>query len=246
MASPALGRLRAIGPDDRIAIVDHLDELRLRIIVSLAALGAAFAFSIWQNRQLLEVVNQPLGGKQPLTLGVTEPFMTTIMVAGYAALLLALPVILWQLYAFVLPAFSQTERRVALPLLLLIPVLFLVGAAFAFLIVIPAALQFLLQFNADEFQTEIRAREYYGFVTQTVLAVGLVFQVPVGILVLSRLGIVTPELLRKNRRFAIVGSAVLAMLLPGVDPVTMLIETVPLLVLYEISILLAAAFGRPR
>lgn len=246
MASPALGRLRAIGPDDRIAIVDHLDELRLRIIVSLAALGAAFAFSIWQNRQLLEVVNQPLGGKQPLTLGVTEPFMTTIMVAGYAALLLALPVILWQLYAFVLPAFSQTERRVALPLLLLIPVLFLVGAAFAFLIVIPAALQFLLQFNADEFQTEIRAREYYGFVTQTVLAVGLVFQVPVGILVLSRLGIVTPELLRKNRRFAIVGCAVLAMLLPGVDPVTMLIETVPLLVLYEISILLAAAFGRPR
>lgn len=236
-------RFRPVAHDDQLAVVDHLDELRFRIIVSLSAFGVALALCLWQNNWLLQIVNTPLNGKQPVTLGVGEAFTTTLTVSAYAAIVLALPVVLWQLYAFILPAFAPTERRVAKPLLLMVPVLFLIGATFSFYVVIPAALKFLLNFNASEFNLEIRAREYYGFFAQTLIAGGLLFQVPVGVLALTRLGLITPDLMRRNRRYAIVAAAVVAMLLPGVDPVTMLIETVPLIVLYELSIVLASVFG---
>jgi sec-independent protein translocase protein TatC len=158
---------------------------------------------------------------------------------------IALPVLVYQLYAFILPAFSRAERRVAVPLMLMIPFLFVGGVVFGYFVVLPPALKFLLNFNEHDFNVQIRAREYYSFVSLTLVSCGILFQVPVGILALSRLGVVTPAQLRKNRRYAYLVCAVLAALLPSVDPVSMLIETVPLVVLYELSILLASAFGRP-
>jgi sec-independent protein translocase protein TatC len=199
----------------------------------------------WQNHQLLHWLNKPLHGKQPLTLGVAEGFTTTLTVVAYAALVLSLPVLLYQLYAYVLPAFTPTEARVARPLLLMVPVLFVGGAAFGYFLVLPAATKFLLHFNADEFNTQIRARDYYYFVTTTLLACGLVFQMPVIILALVRLGITDARKLAKNRRYAILVCAVVAAALPGVDPVSMLLEMLPLVVLYELSILLARVFARP-
>jgi sec-independent protein translocase protein TatC len=128
---------------------------------------------------------------------------------------------------------------------LLVPVLFIAGAAFAYIVVMPAALKFLLGFNASEFDIEVRASEYYGFFCLTVISVGLLFQIPVGTLAVTRLGIVTPEQLGRNRRYAVLVIAVAAMLLPGTDPVTMLISMAPLYGLFELSLLLARAFGRP-
>jgi sec-independent protein translocase protein TatC len=154
-------------------------------------------------------------------------------------------VILYQLYAFLLPAFSPTERRVALPLLLLVPVLFITGVVFCYFVVLTPALDFLLNFNADEFNTQVRARDYYSFVTLLMLAMGLGFQIPVGIVAACRLGVTSPEKLRKGRRYAIVAIAVLASLLPTLDPVTLLLEMVPLIALYELSIWLASVLGRP-
>jgi sec-independent protein translocase protein TatC len=238
-------KIRPVGHDDRLSLVEHLDELRTRIILSLIAFGVALGLCFWQNHLILRIVNDPLNGRKPLTLGVAEPFLTTFTVSAYAAILISLPVILYQLYAFILPAFTPGERRVALPLLMMVPFLFIAGVVFGYYVVLPAALKFLLHFNTDQFRVEIRARDYYGFVSMTLIACGLLFQIPVGILGLNRLGIVTPRQLRKNRRYAILVIAVLAMLLPGVDPVTMLIEMVPMIVLYELSILLAVAFGRP-
>jgi sec-independent protein translocase protein TatC len=239
-------RLRPISHEERLTVVDHLDELRARIIVALLALGAAFALTTWQNHLVLEVVNRPLpAGVEPLTFGVTEPFLTTITNSLYAALLLALPVILYQAYAFILPAFSPTERRVALPLLLLVPVLFVAGVAFCYFVVLPPAIKFLLNFNASEFNTQVRARDYYSFVTLTLIALGLAFQVPVAILALVRLEVVSVKALRRNRRYAVLVIAILAALLPTIDPVTLLLEMVPLILLYELSILVAQAFGRP-
>lgn len=238
-------RIRPVGHEDRLTLVDHLDELRTRIILSLVAFGVALALCFWQNHLILRIVNDPLNGRKPLTLGVAEPFTTTFTLSAYAALLIALPVVLYQVYAFVLPAFTPGERHVALPLLLMVPFLFIAGVVFGYYVVLPAALKFLLHFNTDQFRVEIRARDYYSFVSMTLVACGLLFQIPVGILGLNRLGIVTPRQLRKNRRYAILVIAVLAMLLPGVDPVSMLIEMVPMIVLYELSILLAVAFGRP-
>jgi sec-independent protein translocase protein TatC len=129
---------------------------------------------------------------------------------------------------------------------LLVPILFVGGAIFAYYVVMPAALSFLLNFNADQFQTELRAKDYYSFAALTMASVGILFQVPVGVLALTRLGIVTPQQLRAKRRYAYLGCTVLAALLPGVDPVTMIIETIPLLLLYEGSVLLASLLGHAR
>ena len=239
-------RIKPIEHEDRLSIVEHLDELRTRLVICAFVFGIAFGLCFWQNHFLLEIANDPLGAnREPITLSPAEAFTTTMTVSAYFALLISLPVILYQLYAFVLPAFTPGERKVATPLLLLVPVLFTAGVTFGYFIVIPAALDFLLDFNADEFQNEIRARDYYGFLALTLISIGGMFQIPVGVLAAVRIGLVTPEKLRKNRRYAIVIIAVGAMLLPGVDPVTMLIEMVPLLVLFELSILLASLFGKP-
>jgi sec-independent protein translocase protein TatC len=236
-------KVRPIGHEDRLSLVEHLDELRTRIIIAIAAFGVALGLCFWQNHFLLDIVNDPLGKRVPITLGVAEPFLTTLTVAAYGAILIAMPVILYELYAFVLPAFSPTERRVAMPLLLMVPFLFIAGVAFAYFVVIPAALKFLLHFNESQFNLEIRARDYYSFFSLTLLSVGLVFQLPVFILGLVRMQITTPANLRKNRRYAFLVCAVVAAALPGVDPVSMLIEMVPLVLLYEVSIVLASVFG---
>jgi sec-independent protein translocase protein TatC len=239
-------RIRPISYDDRLSVVDHLTELRSRLVLSLVAFVVAFALTSWQNHEVLEIVNRPLpDGVKPITLGPAEGFYSTITNSAYAALLLAMPVILYQLYAFILPAFSKAERRVALPLLLMIPVLFITGVAFCYFVVLDPALEFLLNFNADEFRTEVRARDYYSFVTMLMLAMGVGFQIPVGLLAASRLGIVTPEKLARGRRYAIVGIAVVAALLPTIDPVSLMLEMIPLMALYELSIWLCKAFGRP-
>jgi sec-independent protein translocase protein TatC len=240
-------RVKAVSHEDRLTLVEHLDELRSRLIVCIAVFGAALALCFWQNHLLLEIASGPLPDDHSrlITFGITEPFTTTLTVSAYGAVVLALPFVLYQLYAYVLPAFSQTERRVVLPILLLFPLLFLAGIAFAYFVVMPAAVDFLLSFNDTQFNVQVRARDYYGFFSMTVLACGLVFQMPLAILAVTRLGIVSVEQLRANRRYAYLACAVLAAALPGVDPVSMLIEMVPLLVLYELSILLARAFGRP-
>ena len=240
-------RVKAVSHEDRLSLVEHLDELRARLIVCILVFGVALALCFWQNNLLLDIAQGPLPDDrdQLITFGVTEPFTTTLTVSAYGALILALPIVLWQLYAYILPAFSQTERRVVLPILLLFPLLFIAGLAFAYFIVIPAALSFLLDFNDDQFNTQLRAREYYGFFAMTELALGLMFQLPLAIIAVTRLGIVRVEQLTENRRYAYLVIAILAAALPGVDPITMLIEMVPLLVLFELSILLARVLGRP-
>lgn len=241
-----MARFKPVAHEDQLSLVEHLDELRSRVLVSIAALVPALALCGWQNGLLIEILNRPLPrGQEPITLSPTEPFLTTATLVVYAALLIALPVILYQAYAFVLPAFAKEERRVALPLMIAAPVLFVAGVLFAYFVVLPPAIAVLLAFNADEFNTQLRAREYYGFASLTLISLGILFQVPIGVLAATRLGIVTPDQLRRGRRYAILGIAVLAALLPTIDPVTMILEMLPLIVLYELSILVARAFGGP-
>jgi sec-independent protein translocase protein TatC len=241
-------RIRPVSHEDRLSLVEHLDELRTRLIVSAAAFGVALALCFWQNHLLLEIASGPLPSdhKQLLTFGVTEPFTTTLTVAAYGAIIISLPVLIYQAYAYVLPAFSDSERRVALPIMLMAPLLFLAGVAFAYFVVMPAAVKFLLNFNDSQFNVQVRARDYYGFFSMTMLAGGIVFQMPLAILAVTRLGIVSVAQLSANRRYAYLAIALIAAALPGIDPISMLIEMVPLLALYELSILLARAFDRPR
>jgi len=241
-----VARIRAAKFDEQLTLVEHLDELRTRIVVSVAVLVVAIGLCFWQNHLLLDIANKPLpGNKKPITFGVTEPFMTTFKVSVYAGIMLALPILLYQVYAFALPALRPTEKRLVLPFLLLIPTLFITGVVFSYYVVVPAAIHFLLNFNSDQFNVQVRASEYYGFFITTLMTLGIVFQVPVGIVAVTRLGIVTPRQLSQNRRYAYLILSIVAMLLPGTDPVTMLVELVPLLVLYELSIVLARLFGTP-
>ena len=239
-------RIRPISHEDRLSVIDHLDELRSRLIISLIAFCVAWAFTMWQNDLVLEIMNAPLpNGQHPITLGPAEAFTTTLMNAAYFAVIIAAPVVLYELYAFILPAFSPSERRVATPLLILVPVLFITGVVFCYFVVLGPALHFLLNFNSDEFNTQVRAKDYYSFVSLVMIAMGLGFQIPVGVLAACKIGITNAEKLRRNRRYAIVVIVVLASLLPTLDPVTLMLESLPFYLLYELSILMASRWGRP-
>jgi sec-independent protein translocase protein TatC len=309
--------LRPVGHEERLTLVGHLEELRKRLIICVAALAVTFSVCYWQNDRVLQILNKPLETKEqndssksggdpleqqarfsklqkqayetqarfleslsasdleltpgqarlraeavtaaraaaagvpkdtesnPITLGVTEPFTQTISVALYAAILLALPLILYQLYAFLIPAFTPGERKVAIPIMALVPFLFLAGLAFGYFVVLERAIAFLQNFNDDNFDILVQASTYYKFVILFLGAIGLLFQIPVAVLAVTRLGILSTQQLRKGRGYAILGIAVLAAVAtPTPDPVTMTLAMGPLILLYEASILLARWLDR--
>lgn len=192
--------------------------------------------------ELAKIPKKPTGNT-PVTLGIYEPFTTTLTVCLYFALVFSLPIILFELYGFVLPAFSVSERRAILPLVAAVPFLFAAGVAFGYVVVLPAAVRFLQNFNSSQFNVFVQAGQYYEFVATILLAMGLAFQAPVAVLGAVRAGLVTPRQLRKGRRYALLVCAAIAAFLPG-DAVTLVLETVPLYVLYEASILIAALVVR--
>src|SRR5689334_9364609 len=169
-------RVRPVSHEDQLTLVEHLDELRHRLIVSLAVFGVALAICFWQSSTLLDIASDPLPTQHQrlLTFGVTEPFTTTVTVAAYGAIILAMPVLIYQLYAYILPAFSDAERRNLMPILLLAPILFLAGVAFAYFIVMPPAVNFLLGVNESQFEVQVRARDYYSFFSTTMLVGGII------------------------------------------------------------------------
>jgi sec-independent protein translocase protein TatC len=243
-----LAKLKPVQHDEQLSLVDHLDELRSRIIFTLIAVAVIFGVCFWQSSVILDIASAPLpeANQDLLVLAPTEAFMTTVTVCAYAAIIVSAPLISYQLFAYILPAFSPRERKVIVPLVVAIPLLFLLGVVFAYFVILPAAINFLLNFGGNSFNTELRAREYYSFFSTTLLAGGVVFQMPVIILALVKLRIVSVKQLRSNRRYAYLMIAVIAAALPGVDPLSMLIEMVPLLLLYELSIFLARGFGRNK
>jgi sec-independent protein translocase protein TatC len=181
---------------------------------------------------------------KPITIGVAEPFTITLTVAAYFALLFGLPVIIYEGYAFVIPALTPHERRVALPVMAVAPALFALGAVFSYLVVLPPAIHFLQGYNHDSFDVLIQARQYYTFEIFTMLGVGLAFQLPLGLLALQQLGVINSSTLTRQWRYAVVIIAVIAAAMPGADPVTTGLETLPLVLLYLASIVLLKIVDR--
>jgi sec-independent protein translocase protein TatC len=219
-----------------LAQSDNLSPVQQRQLTLAAAQVAAAAAAL--PRTTPERV--------PITTGVGEPFTVTLTVAAYFALLFSLPVLLYQAYAFILPAFSPRERRLAMPMMLMVPALFLAGVAFGYFLVLPPAISFLQNFNDTNFDVLIQAKDYYRFSMLALLSTGLIFQLPVGLLAVNAVGIVSAKQLRSSWRYAIVAIAITAAVLPGVDPVTTSILMVPLLLLYGLSILLLTFADRRR
>ena len=186
----------------------------------------------------------PPEGDRPVTLGIGEPFTTTVTVSLVFALILTLPILLGQMYGFLMPAFEPHQRQRMWPLLAAIPGLFVVGVMFGYFIVLPATVHFLQNFNSAQFNALVQASQYYKFAATTLLAMGLLFEVPVVILLVTRAGLISARQLRRRRRYALAACVAVAALLPG-DATTMLLETVPLYLLFEFS-LVVATFAERR
>jgi sec-independent protein translocase protein TatC len=232
---PSLPRRLAHG--DRVTLVEHLDELRSRLIIVLIAIGIGFALAFAFQDHVLAWLREPLPDDKTLTtFGVTEPFFTSVKVSFYAGFAFALPVILWQVWSFLAPAFEEHSQRIVAVFVLLATVLFVGGLLFAYYIVFPRALDFLTNYQEEFFDIEIRASYYFSFVSLGILGIALVFELPIFVLALVRLGVLTSATLRRNRRIGYVVVVTVAILLPTVDPVSLAFETLPLLLLFEASI----------
>jgi sec-independent protein translocase protein TatC len=236
---------RRLAHDESVTVVEHLDEFRSRLLISLGAVAVAFAVAYIFQHEILEWLAGPLPGDRKLvTFGVTEPFFTTIKVVLITAIALALPVLLWQLWSFLAPAFEEHAQRIVGVFVAIASALFACGVAFGYYVILPRALDFLTTYNDDLFQIEVRASYYYSFVAYSLLAIGLIFNLPIFMLALVRLGVLTSATIRRNRRIGIALVVIGAALLPTVDPVSLLFETVPLLLLFELSIWASVFFER--
>jgi sec-independent protein translocase protein TatC len=238
---------RRLRHGEEATLVEHLDELRNRVLVSLLAVAVAFGIAYAFNGHLLDWLREPLPPKRRddlITLGVTEPFFLSLRVSLYAALAASLPFWLWQLWSFLAPAIDEQRQRVVTVFVGFSAVLLAGGIVFAYFVILPPALDFLTNYNSDELNIQLRASSYFSFVLALLLAVGLVFELPIFVLALVRLGILTSAQLRRNRRIGYVVAVIVAVVLPTVDPVSLAFEAVPLLVLFELSIWLSVFFER--
>ena len=236
---------RRLDHGEEATLVEHLDELRARLIVALAAIIPIFLVTFAFHEQIMEWLTGPLADdKKLVTLGVTEPFTTSVKVSLIAALALALPILLWQAWAFLAPAVQPHFERIVLVFLVLATGLFITGVIFMYYVVLPRALDFLTSYDAELYDIQIRASYYYTFAAMTLVAGGLAFLMPIFVLALVRLRVLTSDRLRKNRRIAFVVLLVFAILLPTVDPVSLAFEVVPLLILFEMSIWLSVLMER--
>src|SRR5215210_658240 len=242
-----LGRIaaRRLGHGEAAPLVDHLGELRQRVFIALGALVPAFAVAFAFHSKLLEWLIAPLPDDVKLvTLGVTEPFTTAVKISLLAAFALALPVVLYQLWAFLAPAVEQHLQRLLSGFVTVATALFAGGVAFGYFVVLPRAISFLVTFDQSLYEIQVRAGYYLSFAALVLLAMGVVFELPVFILALVRLGVLSSDKLRRNRRIGYAAMVVLAVLLPSVDPVSLLFEALPLVALFEGSIWLSVAFER--
>jgi len=237
---------RRLRHGEEATLVEHLDELRQRLIVSLLALTATTTVTFVFHARLVRWLESPLPAERRhlITFGVAEPFLTSFKISLMAGIGLALPILLWQLWSFLAPAFEQNSQRTVAVFVTFATGLLVAGVAFAYGLVLPSALGFLTHYDDTLYNVQIRARDYFSFALLVLMGVGVLFELPVFVLALVRLNVLTTATLRKNRRLGYFLVFVVAVLLPGIDPVTTTLEGLPLVVLYEGTIWLAVLMER--
>ena len=238
---------RRLRHGEEATLVEHLGELRTRLIICLVALAVAFAVTFAFHGRILDWLNRPLPDdlQKPVTFSPIEPFTTSVWVSLYAALLLAIPVIFWQAWAFLAPAFEEHSQRSMATMVAFAAALGLGGVAFGYFVILPPAIHFLTNYDSSHYTILIRARDYYKFTTFVLLGVALAFEVPVFVLGLVRLRILSAAQLRSTWRYGVFVMTVIGVILPGVDPVSTILSVVPLVTLYLLAIGLAT-FLEPR
>lgn len=240
-----VGKLRSV--DDKMPFMEHLGELRVRIVRSLLALLVGLGIALPFSQKLVDYLARPVQstGNQLVFLSLTEAFWVQMKVAVIVGLFIAAPAIFWQVWAFVAPGLHTHEKKYAGPFVLIGSVLFIGGGAFALKVVTPFAIQFLLSYSRPGLQPMISIGSYVDFLLKFTVAFGLVFELPLAITLLARMGVVTPAMLAKNRKYAILGAFVAAAILtPTPDAFNQALMAGPLIILYEVGIVSARIFGR--
>lgn len=223
-----------------MSFVEHLEELRKRIIISLVALAIGTTICFIFKGPLLELLISPLDGKRLITLAPAESFMTVFKVAAYAGLIIASPVIIYQVWAFVSPGLKEHERRAVFLATGLTSLLFLGGIVFGWFLVLPRGLDFLLTYESQTFDQQLQASRYFSFVMMFLLGFGLVFELPAMVLTLARLGLVSAATMGRHRKYIYLAGAVIsAALTPGQDLFSMIAMIVPFILLFEVSVLIS-------
>jgi sec-independent protein translocase protein TatC len=234
---------------DKMPFMEHLGELRVRIQRSLIGLLIGLGIALPFSQKIVDYLARPVqaGGHNLVFLALTEAFWVQMKVAVIVGLFIAAPVILWQIWAFVAPGLHEHERKYAAPFVLIGSLLFVGGGAFSLKIVTPYAINFLLSYGRPGLQPMISIGSYIDFLLKFTVAFGLVFELPLALTLLSRMGVVTPAVLAKNRKYAILGSFVAAAVLtPTPDAFNQALMAGPLIILYEVGIISARIFGRRR
>jgi len=229
---------RKLGHGEEASLVEHLEELRQRLFVCIGSVLVGFVVAYVFHRHLIHWLELalPKGHRKLTTLTIGEPFMTSLWLSLYAGFLLALPIVIWQAWAFFLPAFDKSHERMLRVFVFIATLMMLIGVAFGYWIALPRASHFLANYDSSQYTSFIRARDYIGFAAKVLVAMAIVFELPLFVIGLTRIGIVETRTLRRSRKIGYFVVCIIGVLLPGVDPVTTTIETVPLLVLYEASI----------
>jgi sec-independent protein translocase protein TatC len=242
---------RRLDHGEEASLVEHLDELRQRLFIMLGAVIVGVVVGFVLHRRLINLLMKTLPhdklakqGDKLITLTPGEPFMTSLWVAIYFGLVLALPIIFWQIWSFFVPAFDREHSKLIKYFVLLAFALAAIGLVFGYYIVLPAASHFLLGYDSDTFTGSIQARPFLTFCTSVLFAMAIVFELPLFIVGATRMGIIKTSALRRNRRLGYFIVACVAVALPGVDPVTVTLEAIPLLLLFELSIWLSVVLDR--
>lgn len=235
--------------NDKIPFTEHLVELRDRMLKCFYAVGIGFLLSYGFRTQIFDLLARPLidvmnsDGKMIYT-GLPEAFFTYLKVAFISGVMVASPVILYQFWMFVAPGLYNKERKMLIPIMFLSSFFFIGGALFGYFFVFPYGYKFFLGFETDSLQALPAMRDYYNFSSKLLIAFGIVFELPLVITFMAKLGLVTPAFLRKNRKYAIVIFFIGAALITPPDVVTQVFMALPLAILYELSIFGAVIFGR--
>ncbi|MBI3585156.1 MAG: twin-arginine translocase subunit TatC [Nitrospinae bacterium] len=236
-------KIRKVTSEEKLPFTEHLEELRWRLIIIIATIAVWFGICYTYSEDIIRFVQKPLNQKL-IFISPTEAFFVNLKASFFGAIFLSIPVIIYELWGFVSPGLLEKEKKYTLPFIISATVCFIIGVAFSYFIALPVIMKFMLGFAGEKLRPMISIDNYISFVGRFMIGSGVIFEFPVVIFFLSKIGIATPEFLSQKRGYAILGIFILSAVLTPPDIFTMFLMAIPLMALYEISIIIARLFGK--